>query len=260
LLHGLEGSARSGYALQTYRELAAVGVRAVGLNFRSCGGEPNRSERLYHSGETTDLELVLTALRDRFPDSKLVTVGFSLGANVLLKFLGERAEHGSRFLTGGAAISVPFDLAAGAKALEHGIGRGYVFPLLRSMHKKLRSRQDGLADIIDVGAGLASRTLRQFDEAVTAPLHGFKNADDYYSRSSCGQFLDAIRVPTLVVHSKDDPFLPSSAIPRKVLSANTSITDVITSHGGHVGFVSGRSPKNPVCWAEREVARFLSQL
>lgn len=259
LLHGLEGSAKSGYIHETARRLAGRGIASVALNFRSCSGELNRGLRLYHSGETTDLAWVIERLRTERPDRRLAASGVSLGGNVLLKYLGERGSASG--LVAAATWSVPFDLAAGARFMEHGFARFYVCRLLRSLKGKTRARQDELGPHIDLKRTLQSTTFWEFDDAATAPLHGFDGADDYYSQSSCGQFVPKIDTPTLVIQSHDDPFVPADVIPETALEDNLSITPVITGHGGHVGFVSGTIPFAPHFWAEDTIARWLgSQL
>ncbi len=255
VLHGLEGSARSGYACELYRRLADHGVAAVGLNFRSCSGELNRGRRLYHSGETTDAAFVLDLLRRR--GHLLAAVGVSLGGNALLKLLGERGADAG--VAAAAAISVPFDLAAGADHLEGRFGALYVRRLLASLKVKLRARAAELAPPVDLARALAAGSFRAFDDAATAPLHGFADAADYYQRSSSGRFLERIRVPTLLVHAEDDPFLPSSAIPRAAFAGNPALAPAIVPRGGHVGFVSGANPLAPRFWAETEAARFVAR-
>ena len=256
LLHGLEGSARSGYVVETQRQLTVRGMASVAMNFRSCSGELNRGLRLYHSGETSDLVWVIERLRTARPDRRLAASGVSLGGNVLLKHLGETGSGSG--LEAAAAWSVPFDLLAGARFMEHGFSRIYVRRLLRSLKGKSRARRHDLGPLIDLERTLDAATFWEFDDAATAPLHGFDGADDYYARSSCGQFLPTITVPTLVAHSRDDPFVPAGAIPKTVLDENPSITSIITDHGGHVGFVSGRVPLRPRFWAEERIARWLA--
>jgi predicted alpha/beta-fold hydrolase len=256
VLHGLEGSSGSDYALEMHRALAREGLASVGLNFRSCSGEPNRLPRFYHSGETGDVGLVLNDLARRFPGRPLGGVGFSLGGNVLLKYLG---EHGSRPvpITAAAAISVPFDLAAGLAKLESGFSRVYQHYLLRQLRRKVELKAETLQGHVDVAALARARSLRQFDDLGTAPLHGFSDGNDYYARSSSKGFLDGIRIPTLLVHAVDDPFLPAEAVPHGQVEANPHLEAEFTSSGGHVGFVGGY-PWAPVFWAERTAARFLA--
>ncbi len=256
VLHGLEGSARSGYALELYRRLHENGADAVGLNFRSCSGELNRARRLYHSGETGDLEHVLVILSGRSPGRQLAAVGVSLGGNVLLKHLGERGT--STLLTRAAAISVPYDLAAGARFMERGFARVYVRVLLRSLKDKVRRRAAELGGSCDVERALAATTFHEFDDAATAPLHGFASADDYYARCSSGRVLAGIRVPTLLVGAEDDPFVPAAAMPRETVAASAWLVGGFSPAGGHVGFVAGDRPLRPRFWAEATAAAFVA--
>jgi hypothetical protein len=257
LLHGLEGSARRGYAINTYSALAARGLRAVGLNFRSCGGEPNLTARFYHSGETDDLRVVLDALAQRFGQQVAAAIGFSLGGNVLLKYLAEEGA-GAR-LRAAVAVSVPYDLAAGADALDATrMGRFYTGHFLASLISKLEAKSSLLDARIDLERIRRARSFREFDDAATAPLHGFTGADDYYSRSSSGPLLDRVRVPTLLIHSADDPFLPPAALPRAAIERNPCLRVVLTGRGGHVGFIAG-SPWRPLFWVEQEAARYLGE-
>ncbi len=257
LVHGLEGSASSSYMLESCRALAECGLRAVAMNFRSCSGEPNRALRFYHAGDTADLSAVLRHLREREPHATFGALGFSLGGNVLLKYLGERGEGSA--VRAAAAVSVPFDLMAGAEYMDAScMGRRYTEVLLRSLRRKFGDRQAEIGDRCDARRALSSRSFRDFDDAVTARLHGFRDVADYYDRSSSAQFLPAIRVPTLLVHAADDPFVPPSAIPRQAVEANPSLAAIFTEHGGHVGFIQGK-PWAPEFWAEREAARFLAE-
>ena len=259
VLHGLEGSARRSYVLSTLAALRRHGIWGVGLNFRSCSGEPNRTTRFYHSGETEDLAHVLTLLATLYPQRPLGALGFSLGGNALLKYLGERGDSAAVRVAAAAAISVPFDLSAGARMLETGLmGRFYTFYFMRRLLKKTRLKRGILSGTLDVEAVLRTRTLREFDELATAPLHGFEGAEDYYARSSSAGFLDRIRVPTLLLHSRDDPFLPAHAVPDDAVSRNPALTGVFTPRGGHVGFIAAGRPWPPLPWAEKEAAGFLA--
>jgi predicted alpha/beta-fold hydrolase len=200
---------------------------------------------------------VLNLLAERFPGVPLAAVGYSLGGNVLLKYLGERGDQARVRVAAG--ISIPFDLGAGADKLQStAIGRTYTGVFIRPMKAKFRQKQHLLTDACDTERVLAARSFREFDDAATARLHGFNGADDYYGRSSCTQFLPRIRVPTLIVHSVDDPFVPADAIPRDALRTNPHLTAVITEQGGHVGFVAG-PPWRPHFWAEAEAARFIAE-
>jgi predicted alpha/beta-fold hydrolase len=254
VLHGLEGSANSGYARQMYRELSTQGLQAVGLNFRGCSGEPNRLPRAYHSGETGDLGYVLGVLRERYPRRAIGAVGFSLGGNVLLKYLGED----NKALDAAVAISVPFDLSAGADHVELGFSKTYRAFLVRKLKRKVRAKTRIMDSVIDVARALSARTFREFDDAVIVPIHGFHDAEDYYQQSSSAQFLEWITTPTLLIHSLDDPFLPTAAVPSGITGRNPNIETAFTRHGGHVGFVSGQ-PWSPLFWGEQRAALFLAE-
>jgi predicted alpha/beta-fold hydrolase len=198
-------------------------------------------------------------VRRRYPERRLGVAGFSLGGNVLLKFLGERGGSSQRNGTPAAAvaISVPFDLSAGAEWIERGFSRVYRWHLVRRLHRKVRHKVEILRAHVDVRRVLGARTFREFDDAATAPLHGFAGAEDYYRRSSSASFIGAIDVPTLVIHALDDPCVPPEAVPREALERNPAIDARISERGGHVGFVTG-PPWRPRFWAEREAARFLA--
>lgn len=260
VVHGLEGSAQSSYVLETCRVLAEHGIRAAAMNFRSCSGEPNRTARFYHAGETGDFAFLLELLAARQPRAPLLGIAFSLGANMMLKYLGERG--GDSRIRAAAAISIPFDLGRGADKLAASfMGRVYTRHFVRRLVGKYREKRAAGIDLahvpLDERRALASSSFRDFDDAVTARLHGFRDADDYYTTSSCARFLHGIRVPTLLVHALDDPFVDERAIPHEVIAANPALHTAFTPHGGHVGFIAG-PPWRPRFWAEREAARFLA--
>ncbi|HNB54757.1 MAG TPA: hydrolase [Anaerolineales bacterium] len=252
LIHGLEGHSGSGYIYETVRQLAARGLAAVALNHRGCSGEMNRSPKAYHSGETEDLAFVIEGLADRFPGVPLGAVGFSLGANMLIKYLGERGQCPLR---AGVAVSPPFDLGRGSDRMAQGFNQVYTRTFLRRLKQKTVAKAALYEGILEVGKVLAARNLREFDNAFLAPVYGFRDADDYYTRSSSGPFLTGIRVPTLVIRAKDDPFFDPADIPYEVLKANPFLTPAITEKGGHVGFMEGVGRY----WAEREAAQFLAE-
>ncbi len=256
ILHGLEGCSRSGYVVSACRALAQHGILGVAMNFRSCSGEPNRTLGSYHAGRTDDIGLVLDWLVTRFPNSRRAVLGFSLGGNALLKYLGETGETASRQVAVATAISVSFDLDASADTMERGMGRAYARHFLRSLRKKAREKAARFPGAFDVGAVDRARTVRAFDEAVTAPIHGFCDADDYYGSCSSGQFLDRIRVPTVVIQSRDDPLVPGHTIP-KILERDGVVRGVITEYGGHVGFLARGGRLGPHLWAEAHAARVI---
>ena len=262
LLHGLEGSTRRGYMRQAMLALLETGIRPVGMNFRACSGRPNLRPRFYHSGETDDLRQVLAMLRARMPGRAFGALGFSLGGNVLLRYLAETGPAGARSLEAAAAVSVPYDLAAAAEMLGGGgMGRLYTRYFLRSLRAKVRAKRALLEGAIDVERVLAARTLRDYDEAATAPLHGFRDAADYYRQASSGPVLGDVRVPTLLIHAADDPFLPAGAVPAAAVERNPWLLGAFTRQGGHVGFIpAGALIHRRRFWAEAEAARYLSRL
>ncbi|HEU0013987.1 MAG TPA: alpha/beta fold hydrolase [Longimicrobium sp.] len=256
VVHGLEGSSGSSYVLETCRALARRGIRAVAMNYRSCSGEPNRAARLYHAGETGDLAHVLAVLGGRFPRARLLAIGFSLGANMLLKYLGERGADA--VLTAAAAVSIPFDLGMGADKLWRSfMGRRYTLHFVRKLQGKFAAKREQLSAACDAERVMAARSFREFDDAATARIHGFRDAVHYYESQSCAQFLPGIRVPTLLLHAYDDPFVDERAIPHDAIRANPCLRAAFTKRGGHVGFIAG-SPRDPAFWAEAEAARFLA--
>lgn len=236
LLHGLEGSARSPYMLGMMAALTEAGWNGAILEFRSCGPTPPQVPQLYHSGKTDEIAFALQELERRW-QAPLAAVGFSLGGNALLKFLGEDAPP----LRAAVAISVPFDLDACARSLD-GAGffsRLYRGHFLRSLKRKACETALRHQVPFTVEQVRRCQTLRAFDHLVTAPLFGFASAEDYYARNSSGRFLSGIRVPTRLIASRDDPFIPESAIPLASIRANPALDLRLFSSGGHVGFVSG---------------------
>lgn len=259
LLHGLEGSARSHYARGTLSEFHRRGWAADMLIFRSCGDEPNRARRFYHSGETSDLAFVIERLIAQDPEAPLCVAGFSLGGNVLLKFLGERGTAVPEQLRAAAAVSVPFDLERGSRELERGFARVYSRFFVRTLRRKAAEKLARFPDLILPGTLASVRTLYDFDDRVTAPVHGFENAHDYYSRASSLGYIAGIRVPTLLLSAADDPFLPADVLHRvREIARDVPALEIeFVDHGGHVGFVGGSVPGRPRYYAESRIADFL---
>ena len=254
VLHGLEGSVHSPYAVGMLKAIHDCGWRGVLMHFRGCSGEHNRLNRGYHSGDTGDLAVVVNLLRTRHPDSPIAAVGFSLGGNVLLKWLGEQG-HDS-VLHAAAAVSVPFLLGECADRLEYGFSRLYQWWLIRAMRLKIATKFRARPAPIDLAQLRAWNTFRRFDDNVTAPLHGFADVNDYYRRSSSYGFLANIRVPTLVVHARDDPFMTQKVIP-STDQTTPSVSLELYERGGHVGFVHGAWPWKARYWLEERVPRFM---
>lgn len=254
VLHGLEGSSSSPYVRGILEAARASGWRGAVLHFRGCSGEPNRLDRSYHSGDTGDLASVVAVLRAREDVSTMAAVGYSLGGNVLLKWLGERGTEAP--LAAAVAVSTPFVLSLAADRLAGGLSRVYQRRLIGEMCAKLRRKfADGDAPI-DLDAACASRDFWEFDDRVTAPLHGFDGVHDYYTRSSSRQYLPGIAIPTLILHARDDPFMTPDVVPSPdELSPSTRLE--VSARGGHVGFVQGSLPWRPRYWLEERIPAFL---
>ena len=258
VVHGLEGSARRRYVRNVCRELSRAGLWPVALNLRGCSGEPNRALHFYHSGKTDDPMFVVETIRSRYPGRRIGALGFSLGGNMLLKLMGERGDGGRNLLDAAVAMSVPYDLAAGCALLERtAMGRAYSGYFLRSLKSKLELKRDRLGAVVDLEAAAVARTIWEFDDRVTAPLHGFASAAAYYEQCSSIRFLDGIGVPTLLLHAVDDPFLPAASIPVDEAERNPAVHLALETRGGHVGFLEG-SPWRPSFWGDEEAARFLA--
>lgn len=260
VLHGLEGSVRSHYVAGLLDEAAARRWRGVVLNFRSCSGEINRLPRFYHSGDTADLHHVVGLLLEREPDVRLGAVGVSIGGNVLLKWLGEQEVEAPKQLAGAVGLSVPFDLTASAWVLDRGFARAvYTANFLRTMKRKARDKAARHPGFVDLGAVRRARTFAQYDRAVTAPLHGFTDEKDYWTRASSGPYLARIRRPTLLINALDDPLVPAQALPDpQTLPA--CVQAEFPRRGGHLGFVEGRWPWQVRSWAERRAVEFLASV
>jgi len=259
LFHGLEGGANSHYAKALFREAHSRGWGADLLLFRSCGSEQNRLARSYHSGETSDPRFVIERLKADFPGVPLGVVGVSLGANVLCKLLGEDGDAVSENVKAAVAISTPFDLARASRHLGRGFGAVYEHFFLRSLIPKALAKIDRHRDLASMTAVRRARTLWEFDDQFTAPLHGFRDAADYYARASSLPYLPGIRRPTLLLSAVDDPFLPADVLDqvRAAVAHNDAITVEFPERGGHVGFTAGFRPWAPWYYGEWRAAEFL---
>ncbi len=256
VLHGLEGSVDSHYARGILAAIHRRGWRGALMHFRGCSGESNRLSRGYHSGETGDLDAFVSKLQADYPTTAVAVVGYSLGGNVLLKWLGEAAAPMP--VRCAVAVSVPFELGSTADRLERGFSRGYQWWLLRSLRASAaRKARLGLVSYQPEEL-FRLRTFRAYDDRVTAPLHGFAGVDDYYSRASSRQYLKGIATPTLIVHALDDPFMTPDAAPRQD-ELSPSVEFELSPRGGHVGFVSGAFPWRPRYWLEERIPDYLGR-
>ncbi len=250
IFHGLEGSSRSHYAAGLMAALSRAGLQGVVMHFRGCSGEPNRRARRYTAGETDDPAHVLTHLARRFPGRDLHAVGYSLGGNALLRLLGE--DRPTVAIHSAVAVSVPFDLALCARRLRRGLSRMYDRYLVTRLRRNLALQAARPGFPIPAERIRACRDLRGFDDQVTAPLHGFRDADHYYRSASARPILARIRVPTLLLHARDDPFMFPEVMPQaNELGPHTRLE--WSPHGGHVGFVEAPGRY----WLERRIVRWL---
>ena len=263
LLHGLTGSSSSHYILGLQQRLAAQGWASVALNWRGCSGEPNLLPRGYHSGVSEDVGHVVRHLQAQMPLAPLYAVGYSLGGNVLLKYLGEHGEQSG--LQGAVAVSVPFRLDHCAERIDRGFSKVYQAHFMRALVAYVRDKQrsfahhgrtEHLAALEQLGSLDGMRTFWDFDGRFTAPLHGYNDADDYYRRASSRYYLGEIRTPTLIIQSSDDPFVfPHSVPERSELSATTELE--LHTRGGHVGFISG-DLRQPDYYLESRIPAWLA--
>lgn len=251
LFHGLEGSSHSHYARAMMAAVKARGWSGAVPHFRGCSGELNRAPRFYHSGDAREIDWILRRLRPR-AQGKFYATGVSLGGNALLRWLGESQQQAA-IVDAACAVSAPLDLARGGEALSSGFNMLYTRMFLRSLKPKCLAKLDQFPGLFDRDALLAARDLYAFDNVVTAPLHGYRDTNDYWDRASARHVLGDITVPTLVLNARNDPFLPGIHLPRK---AARSVTLDYPARGGHVGFANGAIPGR-LDWLPRRLMHFL---
>lgn len=255
--HGLEGNSRKKYPLGMAAHLTRLGWDVVCLNFRGCSGEPNRLLRFYHSGVTDDLHTVLCHVLDKGGYAMAALVGFSMGGNQTLKYLGEDPDKVPGQVKKAVVFSVPCDLASSAHRLAQPLNRIYMHYFMMGLKEKIRIKARQYPGSIDTSVLSGMISFLPFDDTYTAPIHGFRDAADYYSRCSSKQFLGAIRVQTLLVQAADDPFLPASCYPRREVQDNPYLFLEIPAHGGHVGFIGENG--SDTYWSEKRTGQFLSE-
>ncbi len=253
LFHGLEGCSHSHYALSLMHALSARGWRAAVAHFRGCSGTPNRLARAYHSGDSAEIEWILRRARAVAGAAPLYAVGVSLGGNALLKWAGERGGAAADIVSALAAISVPLNLTAAGDNLARGFNRLYTRWFLRTMKPKVLHRHEEYSPIINVQYVSQAGTMREYDDAYTAPVHGFRDVDDYWNRCSAAHYLHAIAVPTLLLHARNDPFLPAHLLGD--INVAPAVTFEMSAGGGHAGFTSGPFPGNGA-WLPARLLRF----
>ena len=258
LFHGLEGSSHSPYARALMGHLASLGWNGVVPHFRGCSGEPNRAPRAYHSGDADEIEWILTRMAERFPDRPRYAAGVSLGGNALLLWLGTRDTEARRTIDAAAAICAPLDLAAAGHHLARGFNRVYTRHFLSTLKRSAEAKLDRFPGLFDRAAMLRAETLHAFDNVVTAPLHGFRDTDDYWRRASSKPHLRHIAVPTLVLNARNDPFLPAHHLP-DVSQVSSAVHLEHPEEGGHAGFVRGPWPGR-LDWLPARLVHFFTNL
>lgn len=252
LLHGLEGSVNSHYIQMMLDSLVDTGWQVVVMHFRTCSGRLNRLPRAYHAGETGDFSYLIQVLVSRHPGKEISAIGFSLGGNVLLHYL---AKNPKAPLLRAVAISVPFELN---KCSDY-LAQFYHWNMLRTMKRKAVAKIKAGYDMPINRYELSTiDNFRHFDDRVTAPLHGFSGADEYYEKVTVRHHLKAIRHPTLIIHALDDPLVPEDCVPNEDELSDKIILDV-SKKGGHVGFVQGMIPWRPKYWLKDRILDFINQ-
>lgn len=258
LCHGLEGHSRRPYILGMARALLRAGWDVLAWNYRSCGGVMNRQLRFYHSGATDDLDVVVQHVLSTTSYPRIALVGFSMGGNLSLVYLGQRAQTLDARLVGAATFSVPCDLAGSARKLARRTNRIYMQRFLTELREKMTQKAEQFPGQIDVSGFEQIRSFQEFDDRYTAPLHGFKDAEDYWRRCSSLYFLSSVPVPALIVNAQDDPFLSADCYPWERAAQNPMITLESPQWGGHVGFVTRST--DGIYWSERRAVEFLDTL
>ncbi len=254
LFHGLEGSSGSHYARAMMAQVKALGWSGAVPHFRGCSGEINRAPRFYHSGDAREIDWILRRLRGTRPgDNRFYAAGVSLGGNALLRWLGE-SQHQADFVDRACAISAPLDLAAGGAALSRGFNKIYTRSFLKTLKPKCLVKLTQFPALFDRESMLQARDLYAFDNVVTAPLHGYRNTEDYWNRASAKHVLSDITVPTLVLNARNDPFLPPQFLPT---AASPKVKLDYPPGGGHVGFATGFLP-GELTWLPKKVVGFLA--
>lgn len=256
LFHGLEGSSSSPYAVNTMNKIKNLDWNGIVFNFRGCSGEHNRTIGSYHSGIISEIEWFLEYIEKEVDDKPVFLAGFSLGGNVLTRWLGEKGNSIPSFLTGAIAVGTPYDLLESARILDSGINRMYVWWFLRTLKRKAEFKNSQFPGVIDANRMRRARTLHEYDTAVIAPVYGFRDAEDYYRKVRSVDVLHNITLPTLLFNAQDDPFLPGNFLPRKQQLKGSSVETFFPPHGGHLGFIS----QSKECYMEDQIFNWFHAL
>ena len=261
LLHGLEGSSQSQYVVGNGNKMWRAGCNVVRMNMRNCGGTEALSPTLYHSGLSGDVAAVLGTLTLRFGLERAALVGYSMGGNLVLKLAGELGAEAPPVLRAVVGVSPAVDLGASADALHLPINRLYERRFLEALLKRFRHKALLFPESYDAARAVGVRSLRAFDDRITAFYAGFAGADDYYFRAAAARVLERIAVPTLILHALDDPFVRLTPETRGLIERNPAITLIETAHGGHCAFLAAPNPaanaEDDGYWAERTLLHFL---
>ncbi|MCF6359436.1 MAG: alpha/beta hydrolase [Cyclobacteriaceae bacterium] len=254
--HGLEGSSNSEYVKGMAQVANTNNIDALGWNYRGCSDQMNLTTKFYHSGATYDLQTVIAhAVLKGY--SEIALVGFSLGGNLTLKLMGELEEHNQPIIKCAAVFSVPMDLSAGSDEIQKPKNKLYSLRFLKRLRKKLKAKYAIMGNEFPLNDIDSIKSLREFDNSYTGPLHGFKDANDYYAKSSSLFYLNKIKRPTLIVNAINDPFLPNECYPYEQLKTHKYIWFETPKNGGHVGF--GPSAKDGSYWSERRAYEFMKE-
>ncbi len=254
--HGLEGNSDRPYMKGMAKIFTDNNIDALCWNYRGCGSEMNIKPQLYHSGATTDLDTVVKVAIDK-GYKQIVLIGFSLGGNITLKYVGEQGKNLSSHVKAAITFSVPLDLAAGSRELSKPRNWMYARRFLRNLIKKVRIKHQQFPQVIKLNGLSEIKDLRAFDDIYTGPIHGFAGADDYYFQCSAIRFLEDINIPSLIVNAKNDPFLPTECYPYELIKKCSKIDFETPDHGGHVGFVELN--KQGYYWSEKRALAFAKQ-
>jgi uncharacterized protein len=256
LAHGMEGSTESRYMLGTAEKALAAGFNVIRMNVRNCGGTEHLTPTLYHAGLTDDLRHVIKELSERDGLGEIYLAGFSLGGNMVLKLAGEYGSAPPPAFRGVIAVSPSIDLAGCADAIEMRSNLIYHFKFITSLRNRLRRKARLFPDRFDASRLRGVWTIRRFDDLITAPHMGFRDVAHYYERASALPFIKQIAVPTLIVHAKDDPFIPFAPFASEAVTANPNLALIAPDHGGHVGFISATGEGESRFWAEAMIIEF----
>ncbi len=260
IFHGLEGSSQVSYVCSLMGHVRQMGWRAAAVNFRGCGRGPNRLRRSYHSGKTDDVDPVLEYLAKKQKNPIFYLVGFSIGGNIVLKWLGEKSAPVFPSVKKAVVVSVPYDLAKSVEMLDKGFNREvYTRSLLTGLKKKTLLKEKMFPGFVSISEVQRCTTFKAFDGLVTGPLNGFRDAEHYWKESSSVFYLDKIRVPSLLIHAADDPFFPGNLFPSEIVKKSPYLTACLTVSGGHLGFVSGKWPWQMEPGLEKTILNFLKE-